>query len=357
MSRLVSLSIIILTLVCQTQRIGAQDAVAGGQDAARAAGVLDTGLFRWRVSEPLLAVDPRRLPDGGEHPWVSVKDPSIVQHNGRWHLFCTLRRAKQGDGRIRIGYLSFADWSEASKSNWSILDLTLGYHGAPQIFYYTPHKLWYLIYQAEDQTRDLKYGPCYSTNANINDPRSWTLPETMFEFKEGVKAGLDYWVICDDEKAYLFLTTNDGRMWRAETELARFPNSGWSEPVVALQDDIFEASHTYKLLGQDKYFTIIEAQAEKRRYFKGYLAEKLDGPWRPLAASHEKPLVAVQNVVNQSQSWSTSYSHGEFIRVGIDQRMEIEPLNFQLLFQGVNDHEYQRGYADIPWRLGLLSAE
>lgn len=321
-------------------------------------GPFDHGEFRWRVGRPVLAVDPKRLPESPQHPWLAVKDPSIVRFQDRWHLFCTLRKNKTGNGRIRIGYLSFADWSEAAEADWSVLDLTLGYHGAPQIFYFQPHQKWYLIYQAEDASRQLKYGPCFSTNDDISDPDGWTLPEPLYVVKEGNKAGLDFWVICDAEKAHLFFTTLDGRMWRAETSLTQFPKRGWSDPAVVLKADIFEASHTYRLKGRDQYFTIVEAQAGKRRYFKGYLADRLDGEWRPLAGSRNKPLVSPLNVVNQKQSWATSYSHGEFLRSSYDQRLEIDPESLQLLFQGVNDEEYRRGnYGQIPWRLGVLRLE
>jgi hypothetical protein len=173
--------------------------------------------------------------------------------------------------------------------------------------------------------------------------------------KERTKAGLDYWVICDDSHAHLFFTTLDGRMWRCSTTIKQFPDSGWSEPEVALRADLFEASHTYSIKGVNKYLTIVEAQAGRRRYFKAFLADRLDGKWTPLAASRENPLVSPVNVVNQDQSWATSYSHGEFLRRGYDQKLEITLDHLWLLFQGADDQQYQRGgYGDIPWRLGLL---
>ena len=312
------------------------------------------GQFQWKVSDPLLATDQRKLPPS-EHSWIAVKDPSIVRYEGRWHLFCTLRKNKQGDGRIRIGYLSFADWLEAKEATWSVLELTMGYHGAPQIFWFRPHRKWYLIYQAEDSTRALQYGPCYSTNDDITKPEDWTLPEPLYVVPEGVKAGLDFWVICDDAKAHLFFTTLDGRMWRAETRLASFPNENWSRPQVALQADIFEASHTYKVAGKEQYLTVVEAQGDRRRYFKAFVADSLEGEWRPLAASRDKPLVSPVNVINQNDSWATSYSHGEFIRDGYDQSLTINDRELRLLFQGADDEQYRnRSYGQIPWRLGLL---
>lgn len=316
----------------------------------------EDGRFKWKVSKPYLSVDAEKLPESIEHPWIAVKDPSIVRYQDKWHLFCTLRKNKPGDGRIRIGYLSFTDWTQAKHSNWKILKLTMGYHGAPQIFWFEPHRKWYLICQAEDQTRNLKYGPCYSTNDDITKPEQWTLPRPLYIVPKENKAGLDFWVICDDEKAHLFFTTLDGRMWRTETPLDSFPDKDWSSPKVALKADIFEASHTYKLADENRYLTIVEAQGNRRRYFKAFVADSLDGRWQSLAATKEKPLVSPINVVNQKESWATSYSHGEFIRIGCDQRLTIDPKNLKLLFQGANDDEYRkRKYGQIPWRLGLLT--
>jgi len=314
----------------------------------------DTGDFCWKVSEPLLSVVHEHLPES-EAPWIAVKDPSVVRFDGKWHLFCTLRKQKTGLGRIRIGYCSFVDWNQAKDSDWQVLDLTLDYHGAPQIFYFEPHKKWYLIYQAADESRGLKYGPCYSTNDDLAEASNWTKPEPLYVVPEGQKAGLDFWVICDDRFAHLLFTSLNGRMWHTQTRLEDFPSRGWATPKVALKADIFEASHTYKLVGQDKYVTLVEAQNGKRRYFKLFTASDLAGPWKPLAASRTKPAVSVLNVENQTGSWATSYSHGEFLRAGYNQRLEVNPDSLRLLFQGASDREYQKGgYGDITWRLGLL---
>jgi len=48
----------------------------------------ESGRFQWRASAPLLGPD-TTAPD----PHVSIKDPTIVYHDGRWHLFATLQFA------------------------------------------------------------------------------------------------------------------------------------------------------------------------------------------------------------------------------------------------------------------------
>ena len=59
---------------------------------------------------------------------------------------------------------------------------------------------------------------------------------------------------------------------------------------------IFEASHTYKLKGRRQYLTIVEAQGNRRRYYKAYLADRLEGPWKGLADTLAKPFAACENV-------------------------------------------------------------
>src|SRR5436190_8606110 len=44
------------------------------------------GNFRWK-STPAL-VKPVERP---EDPCISIKDPTVVYHDGKWHLFCTIR--------------------------------------------------------------------------------------------------------------------------------------------------------------------------------------------------------------------------------------------------------------------------
>ena len=303
------------------------------------------GRFSWKASAPL--VMPK---DTAADPAVSIKDPTIVYDQGRWHMFCTVRRVT---GKVDLEYLDFADWKEADQAPWRRLNLHDQYYCAAQVFYFRPQKLWYLIYQIADKDHKPPFGPACSTTAMLADPKSWSKPRWLFPEGSEKRKWLDFWVICDREKAHLFYTSLDGRMWRCETSLADFP-SGWSSPSVALQGDIFEASHTYRLRGMDKYLTIVEAQADARRYYKAYLADRLEGPWHGLADSRDKPFASIANV-QQDKQWTTNISHGELIRTGIDETMEVDPAGLRFLFQGANDREYRDGpYGKIPWRLGIL---
>ena len=134
--------------------------------AGQTVGDLLGGRFRWKISEPLVA--PAERP---EDPCYSMKDPTVVFHEGRWHLFCTIRSEKRSH---QIEYLSFADWKEANAAPRHLLKMHEGFFCAPQVFYFTPHKKWYLICQASDKSWKPEYGAAYATTSDIADPGSWS---------------------------------------------------------------------------------------------------------------------------------------------------------------------------------------
>ena len=315
---------------------------------------LNDGKLSWVSYAPIFA--PVERPDD---PCYSVKDPSIVFFEGRYHIFATIRSEKRTH---QIEYISFTDWKNTDEAKRCVLTMHSGFFCAPQIFYFTPHKKWYLICQASDpgwkEKYGSEYGAAFSTTETIADPDSWSSLTPLGAEKVGDNAGLDFWIICDSKKAYLFFTTLDGKMWREETPLNEFPH-GWSKPKLAIEGDIFEASHTYKIKGKDSYLTIVEAQnGPGWRYYKAYTAEKLDGNWKPLADSKEKNFASMNNVRFKDQRWSDSISHVELIRAGIDETMEIDPSHLRLIYQGVTDSDLEgKVYGQIPWKLGVLESE
>lgn len=303
------------------------------------------GRFSWRASGPLLAADKQAA-----DRQVSIKDPTFVQYGGVWHLFATVRMQS---GKVEIVYLNFKDWFEAEESPRQLLRLHDQYYCAPQVFFHSQQKRWYLIYQLADSNRTPSFGPYFSTTVTISDPGSWTRPQPLVGKAPEKGMWLDFWVICDAKKAHLFYTSLDGKMWRCETKKSDFPR-GWSAPNLALEDDIYEASHTYKLKGMDRYLTIIEAQGDRCRYYKAYLADSLEGQWIGLADTYNKPLAAVSNVL-QDTPWTANISHGEFVRSGTGETMEVDPSTLRFVFQGAGDAEYRDNpYGKIPWRLGIL---
>lgn len=330
--------------VCLLAPLACAHAAAAGDLPA----VYDTGRFEWTAGGPLLEARP-----AGTNRWVAVKDPAIVRDGGHWHLFCTLR----GKPRTHaVGYYAFEDWPQLAGREPVILSCHPGYFCAPQVFRFAPQNRWYMVCQASDDAWDPKYRPAWSCTTNLAAPESWS-PLQPFDVRKpaATKGWIDFWVVCDDAKAHLFFTSNDGRMWRAETPLDRFP-AGWSEPVLALQGDIFEASHTYRLGKTGPWLTLVEAQGGHGwRYYKAYRADRLEGPWKPLAAEKEHAFASQANVQQPGGRWTDSVSHGELLRAGVDERFEVAPDRLRFLIQGVTDRDRAgKAYGEIPWRLGLL---
>ncbi len=308
--------------------------------------------FFWQLSPPVLS--PANRP---QDPCVSVKDPTVVHYEGQWHLFCTIRSQVRSH---QIEYLSFEHWDEAGNARRHILHCREDFFCAPQVLYFRPQRKWYLIYQVMEPRRKLKLQPAFSTTDTIGDPGSWAPARLLLPESDppGPSRWIDFWVICDSDRAYLFFTSLDGRMWRMWTALDEFPH-GLGHCEVALQADIFEASHTYRLLGEQQYLTVVEAEGRRapagRRYYKAYLSDRLDGVWRPLADSEQQPFAGAFNVRQPDPAWADNISHGELIRAGHDETLPVDPANLQFLIQGVTERRKAgKKYGEIPWQLGLL---
>ena len=303
---------------------------------------------RWEYSAPLISPEKRNR-DASR----AQKDPTVVFHQGHWHVFMTVKLP----GRSAIEHCAFNQWKDADRSKRTILAVSdSDYYCAPQVFYFTPHQKWYLVYQMGVPGKE-KMWVAYSTTTDIDDPTSWTRARPILDSgpeDPRIVGGLDYWVICDDQRAYLFFTSLNGKMWRMWTELVRFPD-GFDHCEVALQAKVFEASHTYRVKGMDKYLTIIEENG--RRHYKAYLADHLNGRWTPLRDTEETPFAGSANIQPAPgvAPWTDNISHGELIRDGIDQTLTVAPDNLRLLFQGMLEKDKRaKGYGQFQWRLGML---
>ena len=303
----------------------------------------------WEYTAPLIAPEKR-----DSNPSRTQKDPTVVFYGGKWHVFMTVKLP----GRSAIEYCSFKKWDQADRSQRTILKVSNSdYYCAPQVFYFTSHKKWYLVYQMGVPGAS-KMWVAYSTTADIADPHSWTQAKPILDGGEKDPrkvGGLDYWIICDNQRAYLFLTSLNGKMWRLWTRLEDFPR-GFDHYELALEAKIFEASHTYKLKGMDKYLTVIEENG--RRYYKAYLADRLDDEWTPVADTAERPFAGWKNIrpAPGVEPWTDNVSHGELIRDGCDQTLTVDPGNLRFIFQGMWDKDKSgRGYGQFQWRIGMLT--
>jgi hypothetical protein len=290
------------------------------------------------------------------HTIVSVKDPSIVHFNDRWHVYATIYSTSRN--AWSMVYLNFKDWSDAPSAKLHFIDSNpnlRGYHCAPQVFYFRPHRKWYLIFQSQH--------PQYTTTDDLSKPESWPRPQDFFPTRPASveKVWLDYWVICDDAHAYLFFTGDNGHLYRSRTRIEDFPR-GMSEPEVALRgprNDIFEGSMTYRIKGTSQYLTLVEAIGPAR-YYRAWIADRLDGEWKPLpnATTFDRPFAGINNVTFDDgiAPWTRDISHGELIRDGCDETMTIDPANLQLLYQG-RDPAINPAYQLLPYQLGLLKLD
>ncbi len=309
--------------------------------------------WAWDLSPPLIA--PSERP---EDPYISVKDPSVVFHEGKWHVFMTIRPTNPPPHTL-IEYASFDAWENANRAPRHVLKVREKYFAAPEVFFFRPQKKWYLIYQVGEPTRRIKGQPAYSTTDNIADPTSWTPARLFFPQDDPPSrtvAGLDYWILCDDQRAYLFYTSLNGKMWRMWTRIEDFPN-GFDHFELALEADIFEASHTYRLKALNKFLTVVEAGQSGRRYYKAYLADRLDGVWTPLADTEAKPFAGAANVCPGPNAtlWTDNISHGELLRDGNDETLTVDPAHLRFLIQGVLQRDKPPQYGRIPWRIGMLT--
>ncbi|MFC3115544.1 non-reducing end alpha-L-arabinofuranosidase family hydrolase [Cellvibrio fontiphilus] len=288
--------------------------------------------FSWDSSGPLI------VPQSADH--ASIKDPTIVFYNNKYHVFATVWDSnRKGWGSV---YLNFNDFSSAgSATQISMENKPTGSAVAPQVFFFRPHNKWYLIYQ---------WGAKYSTNTDISNPDTWTRPQPLLA--NGLNIGLDYWVICDDANCHLFFSGDDGNLYRSKTPIDNFPNFSGYEIVMSDEvGKLFEASNVYKVEGKDLYLLLVEAYGP--RYFRSWTATSLDGPWTPLADSQSSPFAGEANVSFAGEKWTRDISHGEMIRSGYDETLTINPCNMQFLYQGV-DPASTATYTDLPYRLGLI---
>ncbi|WP_394813946.1 non-reducing end alpha-L-arabinofuranosidase family hydrolase [Streptomyces litchfieldiae] len=310
--------------------------------------------FQWSSSAQLIG--PK---SDATHSIRAVKDPSVVYHNGRYHVFAT---TTNNNGAYSMVYLNFTDWSQANNAQHRYLDQTAigsGYKAAPQIFFFAPQNLWYLVFQTGDNA-------AYSTTSDISNPQSWSAPRYFYSggmpqiIRDNIGDGywVDFWTICDSAKCYLFSSDDNGHLYRSETTLANFPN-GFTNTVIAMQDSnkyrLFEAANIYRLSDSNTYLMMVEAiGGDGKRYFRSWTAPAITGPWQPLADTEANPFARANNVTFNGTAWTRDISHGELIRSGTDQTLTISPCDLRFLYQGM-DPNATDPYNLLPWRLGLLT--
>lgn len=279
----------------------------------------------------------------------------MVFHDGRYHVFASTAKS----AGYSLVYFNFTDWSQADSATHHYLDQSAigpGYRAAPQVFYFAPQDLWYLVYQTGNAS--------YSTNPDLSDPSGWSAPRNFYGSMPAIIAQnigdgfwVDMWVICDDINCYLFSSDDNGHLYRSETTVANFPN-GFTNTVIALQDSrfaLFEAANIYQVQGSDQYLLLVEAiGSDGRRYYRSWTSNAINGSWSQLAASESNPFARANNVAFSGTPWTNDISHGELIRASNDQTLTLSPCQLRFVYQG-KDPSAGGDYNSLPWRLGLLT--
>lgn len=333
---------------------------------------------RWTLTHPSLFLPGAK----GTFDEIAVKDPTIVQHDGVWHLFYTAKPfPKKGEFPAELGYATASDLSGLSSAKHVKMEPYLGGRMiAPQVFYFEPQKLWYLIGHIKEG-RELK--PVYSTNQDIARLDGWsqmTLLET--NRKDKARVWIDFWVICDDHKAHLFYSDHTDVLYRMECPLETFPAgfASASEEVALKQSgtnakgawNFHEAAHIYRVKSDGRYLALLEggyghpvrrnlmeARDARDRFMFAMVADRLEGPWQRVERDDGIFAAEADRIFNQDGSKVTVYtqvSHPEILRAGSDQKLEVEDYRFRLLFQGFDGSKLDDGYNynDLPWELGIM---
>ncbi len=336
---------------------------------------------KWIVSDPVFT-------NGAEDSFdeIAVKDPTIVFFNGKYHMFYTSIASYEtrknlpyiGANGAGTGYVAAASPEEFDKAErYNICEITKSVIIAPQIFYFEPEKLWYLIAQIPVEGRP-NLQPVYLTTQDIEDPYGWSKPQIIKTQKTNDGFWIDFWVICDDKKAHLFYTDHEGSLFRFECPLNEFPE-GFAdkkdETVLTERGEnsigrwrMHEASHIYYVKSTGKYLNLLEAVyphptrryywESRNRFMFAMMADKLEGPWYRVEPDNNEFMgdPAYLFSPDGSRSVLDQVSHPELIRSGYDQRMEIDDLNLELLFQAFDADTIGSGYdyTYLPWKLRVM---
>jgi len=316
---------------------------------------------------------------------LAVKDPTIVYYGGKFHMFYTGKASyetrdslpylsKNGSGLGYVAASSLEGLNDAKR--YDMGRITGSVLVAPQLFYFEPQGLWYLIAQTVVEGKP-NLMPVFLTNPELEDVHGWSAPGIIETGKSDNGFWIDFWVICDERNAHLFYTDHRGSLFRFECPLDQFPHGFGDEEeetVLTVRGEnsqgrwrMHEASHIYYVREHDHYLNIMEAVYphptrknywdSRNRFLFGMVAEKLVGPWTRIEPGMNDFLGDPSTLCGPEGTpvpWD-QMSHPELIRSGCDQRLEIENYDLQLVFQAFDadttgpDYDYNF----LPWRLLL----
>lgn len=294
--------------------------------------------FQWTSTGPL--AEP-------QNNWASLKDFTVVFHEGQHLVYMTYNDA----GDWGAAMFAFGDWSEAATAVQQQLPRGTV---APTLFYFAPKDIWVLAYQWGATSFS------YATSKDPTDPQSWSAEQNLFDYGGSLPNSgtgpIDQHVICDDTDCYLFFNGDNGEVYRSSMPIDDFPGTfGPHETILSrTTNELFEAVAVYSIKGSDEYLMLMESIGSNGRYFSALTATDLGGDWTNLKTSENDPFAGRANVTFEGSAWTDDISHGDLVRTNPDERMEIDPCNLQLLYQGRNPN-INTDYNLLPYRPGLLT--
>jgi hypothetical protein len=332
---------------------------------------------KWTVSTPILTKGTENSFDN-----VAVKDPSIVFYQGKYHLFYTGKSSKSIDGKARYdldtGYVSAATLEGLKGAKrYNLRDIVGEIVIAPQVFFFEPQQLWYLVGHTKVSGKP-NLAPVYLSNKNIDNVYGWSKLNFLKTGKSNDEFWIDFWVICDDENAHLFYSNQRRTVLRMQCPIETFPEGfAQAREQVALtmrgQDEygpweIFEAQHVYHVKDTDEYLAVLECGYyetgknwhgdARRRFMIGMVADKLEGAWHRIEKGPQEYLAQAEGMFDAhgNKSSYTQVSHPELIRCGYDQKLEIENYKLQMIFQSFDGSKTpdNYNYNDLPWELAVM---
>ena len=334
---------------------------------------------KWTISEPILTAGVK-----GTFDDVAVKDPSIVYYNNKYHLFYTAKSKIRIDGKerysISCAYTSAETLENINKTERFNIDSIVGDMViAPQVFYFEPQKLWYIIAHTKViEGNKSRLMPIYITNPDIENVNGWSEITKIKTARSEYSFWIDFWVIADDKNAHMFYSDQKGSVWRLECPLNTFPEGfSKSKPELALfvnhiKEDkawkMFEAVHIYRVKKENKYLAFLEGAYKhpskeddvdaRSRFIFGMTADSLNGEWERLEKDQNIFLADAANLYSKNEKTTqyTQVSHPELIRSGYNQKLEIEDYNFTMLFQTFDGSHFTDTYKydELPWKLILM---
>jgi endo-1,4-beta-xylanase len=315
---------------------------------------------------------------------VAVKDPSIVCYKGRYHLFYTAKSVRRINEamqyRTGCGYVSAGTLEGLQRAVRISVDSLAGCPViAPQIFYFEPQHCWYLVAHSPVESNNLhRLKPVFLTNPRIEDPSGWSEAREIPTGKAENGFWIDFWIICDAQRAYMFYADQEGSVYRLSCDLEQFPEgfrrSIPEKAIHVVHNDcerpwrLFEAAHIYYVRNEDIYLALLEGAYShpsregdvdsRNRFIFGMTADSLDGAWKRVEKNDCTFLAEAGNLLHMDGSpvTYTMVSHPELIRSGYDQLLEIDDYHLTMIFQGFNGSEVpgNYNYNALPWELVVM---